>query len=685
MNSSPSDKIINRVNELHDILHYHNYRYYVLDDPEIPDIEYDKLLRELQDLEEKYPQLLTIDSPTQRVGAKPLSEFTEVKHLIPMLSLANAFSDEEVLAFEKRLHDRLKDDSLKIEYAVEPKLDGLAVSLLYENGVLVQGATRGDGETGENITENVRTIKSVPLKLVGNDIPKTLEVRGEVYMPKASFEALNAKARDKGEKTFVNPRNAAAGSLRHLDSKITASRNLAIYCYSLGYVEGAGENFQRLKTHSDTLKQLSQWGIRICPEIEVVQGAQACIKYYQTIGAKRDNLAYDIDGVVYKVNDLDLQRKLGFVSRAPRWAIAHKFPAQEQMTLLKDVEFQVGRTGALTPVARLEPVFVGGVTVTNATLHNMGEIRRKDVRIGDTVIVRRAGDVIPEVARVVPEKRPDNAKIIEMPTHCPVCNSDVEQSEDEAVARCTGGLYCAAQLKEAIKHFASRKAMDIDGLGDKLVEQLFDQKLIHYVSDLYQLKVDQIKDLERMGEKSAQNLIDALQNSKKPELARFIYSLGIREVGETTAKALANHYLSLENIKAADEEDLQQVNDIGPVVAKHIVTFFKQQHNNEVIDALLNAGIEPIPPEKLNDDVKLPLKDKTFVLTGTLAQLKRADAKQQLEALGAKVTGTVSKNTSAVIAGEKAGSKLTKAEKLGIDILDENDLVEMLKLSTTGA
>ncbi len=678
MSHSPSEKTLNRVKELHETLHYHNHRYYVLDDPEIPDSEYDKLLRELQDIEAQYPDLLAADSPSQRVGAKPLDEFTQVKHLLPMLSLGNAFNDEEVLAFEKRLLDRLNDASLTIEYAVEPKLDGLAVSLLYENGIFVQGATRGDGETGENITENVRTINSVPLKLIGNDIPQTLEVRGEVYMPKASFEALNAKARKDGEKTFVNPRNAAAGSLRQLDSKITASRNLAMYCYSVGYVDGASKEFQQINSHSETLKQLAKWGIRICPDIDVVKGAQSCIDYFESIGEKRDQLAYDIDGVVFKVNDLDLQNKLGFVSRAPRWAIAHKFPAQEQMTLLKDVEFQVGRTGALTPVARLDPVFVGGVTVTNATLHNMDEIRRKDVRIGDTVIVRRAGDVIPEVARIVPDKRTDNSKVITMPVQCPVCHSDVEQTEDEAVARCTGGLYCAAQRKEAIKHFASRKAMDIDGLGDKLVEQLFDEKLIQNVSDLYQLETDQIKDLERMGEKSAQNLIDALEESKKPELARFIYSLGIREVGETTAKALANHYLSLDKIKEANEDDLQQVNDVGPIVAKHIVTFFDQNHNNEVIKQLLGEGITPVTPEIINNDAELPLKDKTFVLTGTLSQLKRADAKKQLEALGANVTGTVSKNTSALIAGEKAGTKLKKAEQLGIEILNENDLVEML-------
>ena len=687
-------EIKEQISSLHKSLHYHNHRYYVLDDPEIPDSEYDKLLRELQSIEEKYPSALTADSPTQRVGAKPLEAFTQVKHLVPMLSLGNAFSEEEVFAFEKRLLDRLKSksnvsneddeersevDSLKsLEYTVEPKLDGLAVSLLYENGVLVQAATRGDGETGENITENVRTINSVPLVLQGNHIPTRLEVRGEVYMPKASFEAVNKKARENDEKTFVNPRNAAAGSLRQLDSHITASRNLAMYCYATGLVEGA----DLPETHSLAMQQLADWGFRICPDIQVVQGVQGCLDYYQKIGDKRESLAYDIDGVVYKVNKLSLQKELGFVSRAPRWAIAHKFPAQEEMTLLKGVDFQVGRTGALTPVARLEPVFVGGVTVTNATLHNMDEIHRKDVRIGDTVIVRRAGDVIPEVARIVPSKRPDNTEEIVMPEYCPVCGSKVEQQEGEAVSRCMGGLYCPAQRKQAIKHFASRKALDIDGLGDKLVEQLFDEKLIENVSDLYRLKTEELENLERMGEKSAQNLVRAIQDSKETTLARFIYALGIREVGETTAKSLANHYRSLDALKQADEESLQTVDDVGPIVAGHIVSFFNQEHNNEVISALLEAGVNPQTPEKLEDDVKLPLAGKTYVLTGSLQHLKRNEAKVQLEALGAKVSGSVSKKTTAVFYGEKAGSKLTKAESLGVERYDENALLVLFEEMT---
>lgn len=669
------NEIAEQVNALHEKLHYHNHRYYVLDDPEIPDSEYDKLLRELQAIEEDYPETLSSDSPTQRVGAKPLDEFKQVKHIIPMLSLGNAFSEEEVFAHEKRLLERLDNELTSLEYTVEPKLDGLAVSLLYENGVLVQGATRGDGETGENITENVRTINSIPLKLHGENIPTRLEVRGEVYMPKASFEALNEKARADGEKTFVNPRNAAAGSLRQLDSSVTASRNLAMFCYATGLVEGA----DLPETHSKAMEQLASWGLRICPDIQVVDGAAGCLKYYEEIGEKRESLAYEIDGVVYKVNDLDEQKELGFVSRAPRWAIAHKFPAQEQMTLLKGVDFQVGRTGALTPVARLEAVFVGGVTVTNATLHNMDEIERKDVRVGDTVIVRRAGDVIPEVARIVPEKRPDDAQEIHMPEKCPVCDSAVEQVEGEAVARCTGGLYCPAQRKEAIKHFASRKAFDIDGLGTKLVEQLFDEKLITNISDLFTLKAEELEKLERMGEKSAENLVEALEDSKQPTLARFIYSLGIREVGESTAKSLANHFRSLDAIKTSDEETLQTIDDVGPIVASHIVSFFQQDHNNEVIESLLQAGVNPQAPEKPVNDSELPLKGNTYVLTGSLQQLKRTEAKAQLEALGAKVSGSVSKNTTAVFAGEKAGSKLTKAEKLGVKIYDEEELLALLE------
>ncbi len=680
VNTRVSSQIQQRISELHQSLHHHNHRYYVMDDPEIPDSEYDKLLHELQQIEEQYPEALNPESPTQRVGVKPLDAFTQVIHIERMLSLGNAFSDDEVEAFEKRLikmlmsEDESTDSLTALEYTAEPKLDGLAVSLLYENGVFVQGATRGDGETGENITENIRTVNSVPLKLMGENIPTRLEVRGEVYMPKASFEEVNRKARENDEKTFVNPRNAAAGSLRQLDSRITASRNLAMYCYATGMVEGV----EIPSTHSEAMTQLASWGFRICPDIKVVQGASGCLKYYQKLGEKRQSLAYEIDGVVYKVNQLNLQKQLGFVSRAPRWAIAHKFPAQEEMTLVKGVDFQVGRTGALTPVARLEPVFVGGVTVTNATLHNMDEIRRKDVRIGDTVIVRRAGDVIPEVARIVPSKRPDNTQQIYMLENCPICSSAVERIEGEAVSRCTGGLFCPAQRKQAIKHFASRKALDIDGLGDKLVEQLFDEKLIENVGDLYTLSTEQLEKLERMGEKSANNLVKALEKSKTPILARFIYALGIREVGETTAKSLANHFRSLDKIKQADEEALQSVDDIGPIVAQHLVHFFKQSHNIEVIESLLSAGIQPQAPEGQANDESLPLAGQTFVLTGSLQQLNRNDAKAQLEALGAKVSGSVSKKTSKVFAGEKAGSKLTKAQALGLEIDDENGLLALI-------
>jgi len=676
MNSHSSNvpqEILDRVAELHERLHYHNYRYYVLDDPEIPDSEYDRMMRELQEIEAQYPETRTPDSPTQRVGAPPLDEFETVKHLVPMLSLNNAFSDEEIYAFEKRLLDRLDNGMTSLEYAAEPKLDGLAVSLLYQNGILIQGATRGDGETGENITENVRTIKSVPLKLMGDDIPTRLEVRGEVFMPKAAFEELNKKARAKGEKTFVNPRNAAAGSLRQLDSHITASRNLAMYCYATGLVEGA----TLPGTHSAAMQQLNQWGLPVCPEIKVVQGATGCLQYYREMSQKRASLPYEIDGVVYKVNDFELQKKLGYVSRAPRWAIAHKFPAQEEMTRLIDVHFQVGRTGALTPVASLEPVFVGGVTVTSATLHNMDEIKRKDIRIGDTVIVRRAGDVIPEVVRVVFEKRPPDARQIELPKTCPVCGSAVEHIEGEAVARCTGGLYCPAQQKEAIKHFASRKAMDIDGLGTKLVDQLVDKKLVRNVSDLYKLTVEQLEKLERMGKKSAQNIINALEASKTPSLERFIYALGIREVGEATAKSLVRHFGSFNAIKQADCESLQMVEDVGPIVASHIVNFFRQKHNLEVIDALFAAGVKPREPA-IKNDAELPLKGHTYVLTGSLEHLTRNEAKQKLEALGAKVSGSVSKKTTAVFAGEKAGSKLTKAQELNVPVLNEQDLLALL-------
>ncbi len=666
-----------RIEKLRDELRHHAYLYYVLDQPEIPDAEYDRLYRELQQLEQQHPELITPDSPTQRVGDKPLDGFRQVKHQVPMLSLDNVFSEEELAAFNKRILDRLKlDENTQLAFAAEPKLDGLAISLTYEQGVLTLGATRGDGATGEDVTGNVRTVQSIPLRLLGKNIPEVLEVRGEVFMPKAGFEKLNAEARKQGEKTFANPRNAAAGSIRQLDPAIAASRPLAMYCYALGRVEG----WRQPATHSKTLEQLRQWGLPVCPEIRVVKGVEGCLQYYRDILQRRDQLPYEIDGVVYKVDELALQQQLGFVSRAPRWAIAHKFPAQEEMTVIGAVDFQVGRTGALTPVARLKPVFVGGVTVSNATLHNMDEVERKDIRIGDHVIVRRAGDVIPEVVSVIASKRSGKEKKIRLPKKCPVCHSDVERLEGEAVARCTGGLFCRAQRVEAIKHFASRKAMDIDGFGDKLAEQLVEAGLVETVSDIYRLTAEQLAALERMGEKSAQNVINAIDKSRHAELPRFIYALGIREVGEATAANLALAFRSMDALIQADEEALEQVPDIGPIVARHIVNFFQQQHNRDVIAELLDKNIGGITfaplPEPVAQDT--PLTGKTVVITGTLPGMTRDEAKQLLQAAGAKVTGSVSAKTDYLLAGEKAGSKLAKAEKLGVQVISEADLRAML-------
>lgn len=669
MSASPEQEI----HSLRTEIDRHNYRYYVLDEPSIPDAEYDRLLRQLTQLETQNPHLITPDSPTQRVGARPLTAFEEVAHEVPMLSLDNAFSADEMRDFERRIQDRLKSDAV-IEFACEPKLDGIAVSLLYEDGLLVRGATRGDGQTGENITQNLRTVPSIPLRLRGQGWPRRLEVRGEVYMPKAGFEALNRSARERGEKTFVNPRNAAAGSLRQLDAKITASRPLQMCCYSVGAVEGG----ELPPAHADVLAQLHDWGFRINDQMQVVQGVDACIEYYEQLQKRRDSLHYEIDGIVFKVNDLQLQQQLGFVSRAPRWAIAYKFPAQEEMTRLLDVEFQVGRTGAVTPVARLEPVFVGGVTVSNATLHNGDEIERLGVRCGDTVIVRRAGDVIPQVVQVVLDKRPENTRPIVFPDQCPVCGSEVFRSEGEAVARCTGGLYCAAQRKQAIKHFASRKALDIEGLGDKLVDVLVDKQLVNSVADLFNLEHAAISGLERMGDKSASNLLEALQKSKRTTLARFVYALGIREVGEATARNLANHFETLEALMAASEEQLLGVEDVGPIVANHIVHFFQQEHNQEIIAALLAEGLTWPAIEK-NNAQQASLTGQTWVLTGTLESLTRDEAKSRLEALGAKVSGSVSAKTHCVVAGVKAGSKLAKAEALGIQVMDEEALLSLLK------
>jgi DNA ligase (NAD+) len=646
----------------------HNYRYYVLDDPIIPDAEYDRLMRELQSLEEDYPQFVQPDSPTQRVGAEPLAAFGQVIHAVPMLSLDNAFADAELLDFDQRVRNRLEIED-EVEYAAEPKLDGLAVSIRYEKGRLTTGATRGDGVRGEDITHNIRTIASIPLRLRGNNLPEVLDVRGEVFMPKTGFAELNRRISEEGGKPFVNPRNAAAGSLRQLDPSITAKRPLDIFFYGVGYTEG----WQLPDTHADVLARLRDFGLRVCTEARVVRAVSGCIEYYAELGRRRGELAYEIDGVVYKVNRLDWQEQLGFVSRAPRWAIAHKFPAEEEITVVRDVNWQVGRTGAVTPVARLEPVFVGGVTVSNATLHNFDELRRKDVRVGDTVTVRRAGDVIPEVVSVVMERRPAVSSVVALPEHCPVCGSDVVREEGEAVARCVGGLFCPAQRKEALKHFASRKAMDIDGLGSKLIEQLVDDGLVSNAADIYRLDAEQISSLERMGDKSARNLVAALEKSKSVSLERFIYSLGIRDVGEATAKGLANFFGDLQRIQDASIDDLQEVPDVGPIVAGHIHSFFAQPHNVDVVQKLFAQGVKPIPPEKLTSDLQ-PLLGTTIVITGTLESMSRQDAKAMLEKAGAKVTSSVSKKTTMVVVGKDPGSKAEKAQKLGIKIVTETEL-----------
>lgn len=675
------EKNIKRIETLKKALNEHNYRYYVLDSPTIPDSEYDKLFRELLALEKEHPELQSLDSPTLRVGARPLKLFPEVVHAVPMLSLDNAFSEQVVRDFDTRIRERLKTTGFKdadeIAYTCEPKIDGLAVSLLYENGIFVQGATRGDGTTGEQITENLRTVSAIPLVLrqttKGEAIPKLLEVRGEVYMPKSAFLALNKAAEEKGEKVFANPRNAAAGSIRQLNSQITAGRALGFFAYAL-----ARPALQE-KTHSQNLYQLQDWGFPISPEVRVVTGINECLEYFSDMQLKRNGLPYEIDGVVYKVDSLNLQEKLGFISRAPRWAVAHKFPAEEMLTEVLDIEFQVGRTGALTPVARLKPVLVGGVTVSNATLHNMDEIQRKDIRIHDIVIVRRAGDVIPEVVSVIGEARPLQAQSVSLPKHCPICGSDVEKLEGEAIARCTGGLGCVAQSKESIRHFASRRAMNIEGLGDKIVTLLVDVGLVKSVADLYDLNVEDIASLERMGEKSATNLIQAIQKSKKTTFNKFLYALGIREVGETTARSLSTHFNDCKAIQTVSEENLQEIPDIGPVVAAHIHTFFKQTHNLEVIQRLLKAGI--IWPQTMHKKLTETKRflGKTFVLTGTLNALTREEAKEKLIELGATVSDSVSKKTSYVVVGDNAGAKLTKAQGLGIPILTETELLALLK------
>ncbi|MCF7991409.1 MAG: NAD-dependent DNA ligase LigA [Thiohalocapsa sp.] len=753
-----------RAEQLRRELTHHSYRYYVLDDPEIPDAEYDRLMRELQALEADYPDLRTPDSPTQRVGAEPVAAFGEVEHRLPMLSLGNAFSEGEMREFDRRVRTELGVE--EVTYSAEPKLDGLAISLLYDNGLLAQAATRGDGYRGEDVTAQVRTIQAIPLRLRedAGAPPALLEVRGEVFLTHASFEAINAEARRNDGKVFANPRNAAAGSLRQLDPRVTASRRLTMFCYGLGAVEGARWS----ESHGESLDRIAAWGLPVSPERRRVTGLDACLAYHRDLAGRRERLGYDIDGVVLKVDSLADQERLGYVSRAPRWAIAYKFPAQEELTIVEGVEFQVGRTGAVTPVARLKPVQVGGVTVSNATLHNMDEVRRKDVRVGDTVFVRRAGDVIPEVVRVLPERRPEATEPVQLPAHCPVCGSDVVRAEGEAVARCSGGLFCAAQRKEAIRHFASRRALDIEGLGEKLIDQLVDEGLVHDPADLYGVTLEDYAGLERMGTKSAQNLLDALDRSRRPTLARFIYALGIREVGEATAAALANHfgslaplmragaddfaqrgiagigpktagalmdylaehpdarddgdfaewlaglgirglsrelagriaerYPSLDALRAADAASLQggsrsRIEGVGPVVADHIVAFFAQSHNREVIDKLLDpdlGAITPAPPPATpaaptvhtaagqESAAVSPLAGKTIVITGTLSR-PREDIKAQLQALGAKVTGSVSGKTDYVLAGEEAGSKLDKARSLGVEVLSEDALDALIR------
>ncbi len=663
-----------RAHFLREELERHSYLYYVLDKPEIPDAEYDKLFRELERLEAEYPLLATPDSPTRRVGAAPLAEFSQLTHRVPMLSLNNAFEDEEVIAFDRRVREGLVVEML--EYAVDPKFDGLAISLIYENGILVQGATRGDGYAGEDVTANLRTIKAIPLRLHTANPPQLLEVRGEVLILKADFEKLNRQQREKGDKEFANPRNAAAGSLRQLDPRITATRPLTFFAYGLGSVEGV--NLPRKL--SAVMDYLGGLRVPVCRERKVVHGVEGLLDYYRMIGARRDGLPYDIDGVVYKVNDLDSQERLGYVARAPRFAVAHKFPAQEAITELMGIDVQVGRTGALTPVARLKPIFVGGATVSNATLHNEDEIRRKDVRIGDTVIVRRAGDVIPEVVGVVLGKRHPGAQeysLLEQYPVCPVCGSHVIRLPDEAAARCSGGLFCPAQRKQAILHFASRRAMDIEGMGDKLVDQLVDKELIHTPADLYKLGMNTLANLDRMAEKSASNTLVAIEASKKTTLARFIFALGIRNVGEATAKDLARHFGGLDALMDADEGALQQVPDVGPVVAQSIAQFFAEPHNREVIAQLADAGVHW--EEGVGSPISTsPISGKTFVLTGTLPSLTRDEAKERIEGLGGKVSGSVSKKTDYVVAGAEAGSKLAKAQELGLVILDENKLKELL-------
>ncbi|CAI2489747.1 DNA ligase [Serratia proteamaculans] len=670
------ESIIQQINQLRTSLSHHEYQYHVLDAPEVPDAEYDRLMGELRALESAHPELITADSPTQRVGGAPLTEFKKVRHEVPMLSLDNVFDEKKFRAFDKRVKSRLKNVP-EITYCCELKLDGLAVNLLYENGWLVRASTRGDGTTGEDVTHNIRTIRSIPLRLFSADVPRRIEIRGEVIMKEDAFEMLNEESRKNGGKTFANPRNAAAGSLRQLDPRITARRKLFFYCYGVGLVEGA----VLPDNHFERLKLFEKWRLPLTKHIVLSKDSEEVVGFYNEIELIRPDLGFDIDGIVVKVNDIKLQERLGFVARSPRWAIAFKYPAQEQFTVIKDVEFQVGRTGAITPVARLEPVQVSGVTVSNATLHNADEIARLNVRIGDRVIIRRAGDVIPQVMSVIEADRPADAREIVFPQHCPVCGSDVERVEGEAVARCTGGLICAAQRKEALKHFVSRRALDVDGMGDKIIEQLVEKEYVKNPADLFRLSAGILTGLDRMGPKSAQNLVNALEKSKQTTFARFLYALGIREVGEATAANLAAHFGSLDKLMSADIEALKQVPEVGEVVAKHTRHFLDEELNQQVIQELVSdeIGINwPAPVVIVAEEIDSPFAGKTVVLTGSLSQLSRDEAKDRLTALGARVSGSVSKKTDLVIAGEAAGSKLVKAQELGIAVIDEAEMVRLL-------
>jgi DNA ligase (NAD+) len=661
-----------RIERLRAEIERHNYLYHVLDSPEIPDSAYDRLMVELRTLEQQHPELVVPESPTQRIGGAPVPEFKQVRHHLPMLSLDNAFAREDVEAFDRRVRERLETGDV-IAYACEPKLDGLAVSLTYRDGLLTLGATRGDGAVGEDVTHNIRTIQTVPLRLIGNDWPELLEVRGEVFLSIEGFEEMNRRATEKGEKVFVNPRNAAAGSLRQLDPRLTASRPLEIYFYGAGRVEG--KTLPGL--HSEILKTLSGWGLRTSPQARVVKGVEGLLGYYEDIGRRRSSLRYQIDGVVYKVNSIDQQRRLGFIARAPRWAIAHKFPAEEEMTKVRAIEWQVGRTGALTPVARLEPVFVGGVTVSNATLHNIDELRRKDVRVGDTVVIRRAGDVIPEVVRVITERRPAKSSSIRLPQKCPVCGSAVEREEGEAVARCTGALTCPAQMKESLRHFASRRAMDIEGFGSKLIDQLVDSGMVRNPGDLYTLEAEKLAELERMGERSAANLVQSLDRSKQTTFARFLHALGIRDVGEATAEALARHFRTLDGLRSSSIEAIEHVPDIGPVTAGHVHAFFAEPRNAKVIEALIAHGVR-WPAVEGPSARSSPLSGKTFVLTGRLSTMSRGEAGDRIREMGGQVAGSVSKNTDYVVVGDDPGSKFRKATQLGTRILDEDEFLNLI-------